>query len=76
MSVSWTQGSETTPAVITWREVSGPQVREPSRRGLGMNLLARALAGAPGGRTHIEWAPEGLVCELSLGVASAVRRQA
>jgi PAS domain S-box-containing protein len=76
VSVSWTQGSGTAPAVITWRETGGPEVREPARRGLGMNLLARALASAPGGRTRIEWAPQGLVCELSLGAASAVRHDA
>jgi hypothetical protein len=41
-----------------------------------MNLLERALASAPGGRTRIEWAAQGLVCELSLGAASAVRHDA
>jgi hypothetical protein len=42
-------------------------VREPARRGLGMNVLDRALKGATGGRTRIEWDPRGLVCELWLG---------
>jgi len=65
--VSWTQGSESAPAVITWRESGGPAVREPARRGLGMNVLERALVGAAGGRTRIEWDPRGLICELWLG---------
>jgi hypothetical protein len=32
-----------------------------------MNVLDRALKGAAGGRTRVEWAPQGLVCELWLG---------
>jgi PAS domain S-box-containing protein len=67
VAVSWTRATDEAPAVITWRETGGPRVREPVRRGLGMNLLARALAGTAGGRTRIEWAPEGLICELWLG---------
>jgi len=67
VEVSWTQASGSAPAVITWREAGGPAVREPARRGLGMNVLDRALKGATGGRTRIEWDPRGLVCELWLG---------
>lgn len=67
VAVSWTQATDEAPAVINWRETGGPRVREPTRRGLGMNLLARALTGTAGGRTQIEWAPEGLICELWLG---------
>jgi len=67
VEVSWTQASSAAPAVITWREAGGPPVREPARRGLGMNVLDRALKGAAGGRTRIEWDPRGLVCELWLG---------
>jgi len=67
VEVSWTQGAGSAPAVITWREAGGPMVREPARRGLGMNVLDRALKGATGGRTRIDWDPRGLVCELWLG---------
>ncbi|HEY2358866.1 MAG TPA: PAS domain S-box protein [Phenylobacterium sp.] len=67
VAVSWTQATEVAPAVITWREAGGPPVREPARRGLGMSVLERALLGAVGGRTRVEWAPEGLICELWLG---------
>lgn len=70
VAVSWTQATDEAPAVITWRETGGPRVREPTRRGLGTNLLARALTGTAGGRTRIEWAPEGLICELWLGPPS------
>ena len=72
VAVSWTQARAEAPAVITWRETGGPRVREPTRRGLGMNLLARALTGTAGGQTRIEWAPEGLICELWLGRVAQV----
>ncbi|HEY2752153.1 HWE histidine kinase domain-containing protein [Phenylobacterium sp.] len=67
VAVSWTQVTDISPAVITWREMGGPRVREPARRGLGMSVLERALWGAAGGRTQLIWAPDGLVCELWLG---------
>jgi two-component sensor histidine kinase len=73
VSVSWTPPSGDTPATIVWRETGGPTVSEPTRRGLGMTVLEQALTAARGGRTRLVWAPEGLVCELSLGDAEAPR---
>jgi PAS domain S-box-containing protein len=67
VAVAWTLATDDAPAVITWRETGGPRVREPTRRGLGMSVLERALTGAAGGQTRIEWAPAGLICELWLG---------
>lgn len=67
VEVSWTRGTDGAPAVITWREAGGPKVREPTRHGLGMSLLERALTGAAGGRTRLAWEAGGLVCELWLG---------
>jgi PAS domain S-box-containing protein len=66
VTVSWTPATDTAPALIVWRESGGPRVRPPTRRGLGTNLLERALKGASGGRTEIEWAPQGLICRLWL----------
>jgi PAS domain S-box-containing protein len=66
VTVSWTPATDTAPAMIVWRESGGPRVRPPTRRGLGTNLLERALNGASGGRTELEWAPPGLICRLWL----------
>jgi len=44
--------------VMSFGEAGGPTVRQPARRGLGMSVLERALHGAAGGSTRIEWAPE------------------
>jgi PAS domain S-box-containing protein len=67
VAVSWTQATGAAPAVILWREFGGPPVRAPTRRGLGMSLLERALQNATGGRTELTWAADGLICELWLG---------
>jgi PAS domain S-box-containing protein len=67
VEVSW-RAAPGEPPVITWRERGGPKVAgEPERRGLGTTLLQRALRGTIGGRTEMDWAPEGLVCRLWLG---------
>jgi PAS domain S-box-containing protein len=58
--------------IVRWLEQGGPEVAAPTRRGLGMTLLERALGGALGGSARLEWRRGGLVCELALP-ASALR---
>jgi two-component sensor histidine kinase len=60
---------------LTWRELLGPPVRAPDRPGLGVKMLARALAGTIGGATRLDWRHDGLVCELRLP-ANALERPA
>jgi PAS domain S-box-containing protein len=52
--------------LLVWEEQGGPAVTPPSRRGLGTTILQRALSGAIGGATRLEWRPTGLRCELEL----------
>jgi PAS domain S-box-containing protein len=65
VAVSWTRNGGG-PLKLRWAESGGPEVAMPSRRGLGTVMLARALAGPLGGTTHLDWRPQGLVCELEL----------
>ena len=67
VEVSWITPPGGKAPVITWRELGGPPVSAPSRRGLGTTVLARALKGTAGGRSEVEWRPEGVVCRLWLG---------
>jgi PAS domain S-box-containing protein len=67
VAVTWSRPDAGAAPVIVWRESGGPPVRAPQRRGLGTNLLERALRGTIGGRTEIEWAESGVVCTLWLG---------
>jgi two-component sensor histidine kinase len=48
---------------LIWREIGGPAVQVPGRKGFGSRLIEQSLAGA-GGRTTIEYDATGIVCEL------------
>jgi PAS domain S-box-containing protein len=65
VAVNWTRPTAGALS-IRWTETGGPLVAAPSRRGLGTAMLARALSGPLGGRTKLDWRPEGLVCDLEL----------
>ena len=67
VEVRW-KGGGREPLVLTWTETGGPPVSPPKRRGLGTQILARALAGALGGSTKMDWRPEGLKRPLTLPV--------
>ena len=50
---------------VLWREADGPKVQPPSRRGFGTKLIERSTAHDLGGKAHIEYAAEGVRCELT-----------
>ena len=55
--------------VLDWIERDGPAITAPPRReGFGSQLLRRALATLPGGRTEISWTPQGLAVRLTLAL--------
>lgn len=55
--------------VLDWVERDGPGIATPPRReGFGSQLLRRALATLPGGRTEISWTPQGLSVRLTLAL--------
>lgn len=51
---------------LTWKETGGPPVRPPSRKGIGARLLS---ANGDMRRVKIDYALDGVVCELSLAQA-------
>jgi two-component sensor histidine kinase len=53
--------------VMRWRESGGPLVAPPRRKGFGTVFLEGNLAAA------INFAPEGLSCELTLALMAAER---
>ncbi|HEY8615700.1 HWE histidine kinase domain-containing protein [Phenylobacterium sp.] len=55
---------------VVWQETGGPAVTAPSRRGFGTTVLERALGGAVGGETRLDWRAVGLRCELELPLLS------
>jgi PAS domain S-box-containing protein len=68
VSVRWSSASGER-LEFEWREEEGPQVVAPERRGFGLRLLENAAQRDLGGRTELDFAPEGLRCRIfaSLG---------
>lgn len=69
VDVAWTlepSRAEGASLRLAWTERGGPAVAPPRRRGYGSALLERGLSAALGGEAHLEFAPEGLSCCLSL----------
>ena len=52
-------------ARFLWREVGGPPVTAPSKKGFGARLLDTALV-PQGGKAERRFEPEGMVCELRI----------
>jgi PAS domain S-box-containing protein len=52
---------------LAWRELGGPLVLPPERKGFGSFLIERALQGG-GGQSRLDFNPNGLVCSLEIGV--------
>ncbi len=53
---------------ITWTESGGPAVMAPHRRSFGSHLIERSLDGF-GGEARLEFAPNGVICRISLPAA-------
>ena len=49
---------------LTWREDGGPPVQAPARSGFGARLLQRSLPRELGGEVMVDFAPEGVRCEI------------
>jgi len=54
---------------VDWKELDGPPVSPPERRGFGSRLIERSLRGQLGGDAVLTFAPEGLHCRLRLPLA-------
>lgn len=65
VSVSW-ECDNRGDLVIEWVEEDGPSVRPPTTLGFGSTLIGRALELETGGRSELDFAPEGVRCRLTL----------
>lgn len=62
LQVSWRRLSE--GVSISWKELNGPDVIPPQRRGFGRVLLERLVGVTLNGSVELDFRPEGLVCEI------------
>jgi len=53
---------------IEWREVDGPPVAQPERRGFGSRLIERNLKHDLAGSLEIDYAPAGLAVEMTVSL--------
>jgi PAS domain S-box-containing protein len=69
VSLTWeATGQEDAQFVrLTWRELGGPLVMPPERKGFGSFLIERALQGG-GGKAKLDFNPNGLVCSLEVAI--------
>jgi two-component sensor histidine kinase len=58
---------------LTWEEIDGPTVREPSRTGFGTTIIKRHAEAAFQGRVQIAFKPEGLYWAMEAPRASFER---
>ncbi|MDH2327079.1 HWE histidine kinase domain-containing protein [Cereibacter sp. SYSU M97828] len=52
--------------VIEWREMGGPPVAPPTRRGYGETVITQSMQFAPGGETSLRYDPAGIVCTIAI----------
>lgn len=57
-------GEPASRLALTWREIGGPPVAPPRRKGFGSRLIERTLRGDIQGDASLDFAPTGLVCRL------------
>lgn len=71
IEVEWILHGRPERLQLAWRERGGPPVEAPKRKGFGSTLIDRALPGELGGSAHIQYKPDGVVCEIDAPVLPA-----
>jgi two-component sensor histidine kinase len=59
-------GADSAMLVIDWQETGGPEVVAPLRKGFGINLLERLARRQEPDAPVLDWAPQGLRCNVTL----------
>ena len=63
--IEWRSDPERPSLVhLAWSEAGGPFVRKPSSKGFGTRLLEKAFAGQEGSGVRLNFAREGVRCEI------------
>jgi PAS domain S-box-containing protein len=64
--VAWSRGAKKGPLILRWTETGGPLVTSPTRKGFGTRVIERMIRDQLKGKMHLDWHPDGLVCEIVL----------
>lgn len=61
--------------VLCWREINGPPVAPPSRKGFGSRIIERGLAYELGGTVNLDYRPDGVVCTIDIPARRNARHE-
>lgn len=71
VSVNWTRPAEDR-CVVTWSESGGPKVKQPSRRGFGLELIERIVSHELQSPVELKFEPDGVQCSITVPVRAAM----
>ena len=73
VEVAWRldEKAERPRVTLVWKEMGGPPVRPPERRGFGSELIEREVAMDLRGKTTLEYLPNGLLVTLAFPLPAA-----
>src|SRR3546814_17188505 len=66
VALTWSVEPGSGELLLCWEERGGPAVTAPTRRGFGSAIIQASIERQLGGRVHLHWQHDGLVCEISL----------
>jgi PAS domain S-box-containing protein len=58
---------------LRWQESGGPPVMPPGRKGFGSRLIGCGLAQELDGEVHLNYEPEGVVCQIVMPIRRSAR---
>ena len=67
--------ADTERLTLSWREIGGPPVLPPTRRGFGSRLIVGGLAHQLDGEVDLDFAPEGVCCTIRFDIPRQVAGQ-
>jgi PAS domain S-box-containing protein len=78
VDVQWRANGASTPGEIEiqWRESGGPPVSVPVRRGFGTRFLERGMAREFDGIVVLDFAPDGVCCQMRMPLSVKLRMAA
>ena len=62
VAIRWQSGGDRLK--LSWKEMGGPAVDRPTKRGFGTRMIERGLAAELGGEVRIHYDPDGVRCEV------------
>jgi PAS domain S-box-containing protein len=65
VEVTWSNATDGR-LILYWTESGGPPAKKPTREGFGTSVIERMIREQLNGELHLDWRPEGLVCEIIL----------